>query len=192
MITAAGEILIVPRSFAFPGTAFLPVTVFSFPRVFFSLSETLGKVQSEVLPVTLSDELAGVLQARFCITLHRSPLCPRQLDLKSAPVKGNENIAGLQKHHQLFKDFSVRGILLCLSVLIRVLRSITLDTLSFVLRKREKGRDKQKLKFYTFFNYYILLNPRICGIFRFKKHERYISVCIFLTFQVIQYTCTQC
>lgn len=109
MITTADEILIVPRSFAFLGTAFLPVTVFSFPRVFFSLSEALGKVQSEVLPVTFSDELAGVLQARFCITLHRSPLCPRQLDLKSAPVKGNENIAGLQKHHRLFKDFSVHG-----------------------------------------------------------------------------------
>lgn len=75
----------------------------------------LGKVQSEVLPVTLSDELVGVLRARFCITLHRSPLCPRQLDvyLSRASIlrKREREYRGLQKHHRLFQDFAVRDFL---------------------------------------------------------------------------------
>lgn len=60
-----------------PESRFSLVAIFQLPsirirsRVFFGPAEALGKVQSEALPVTLSDELAGVRRARFCITLHR-------------------------------------------------------------------------------------------------------------------------
>lgn len=79
------------------------------PRVFFAAPvEALGKVQSKVLPVTLRDELASVLRARFCITLHRPPLCPRQPDAVRYPgalarcrKRGYPRV--LQKHHRIFK-----------------------------------------------------------------------------------------
>lgn len=135
-----------------------------FPRIFFSLSEALGKVQSEVLPVTLSDKLAGALQARFCITLHRSPLCPRQLDLKSAPVKGNERISRAFKNTIGFSKTLAFAALLCLfSLLLSSLQHFARYTFLYTTAQKKRERKRTKIKIlYTFLNYYtiILLNLR--------------------------------
>jgi len=81
-------------SFALPSKSHLPGCRLLFPRIFFSSSEALGKVQSEVLPVTLSDELASALLYYFA-SVAVVPASTRRTP-SIARVKGNKNIAAFK------------------------------------------------------------------------------------------------
>lgn len=91
-----------------------------------------------------------------------------------ARKRERENIAGLQKHHRLFKDFSVRGTSMSLPAFIEfsaAFRSIHFSLYCAKKKKRERKRTKIKI-LYTFLNYYIII------LLNLRTH---ISVCIFLT-----------